>query len=486
MRRPSPRLLLAVLFLAVPGASSADDYRDFRIPDYRLVSWNLDLTGSLSGTRYAPSGDVESQSTIGRYTFVSPFRADDVSERRERFIFLQLQQSPVMQSGQRTGGTLTPGSKDEYRVIQRYHSGQANWFESRYPNANSLSWNWGASFHASMRDLDIADDNLRVFPGSEFHQSYQSRRTEYRYSGSASIGMGRGRVRDVSGVYEAQVLEARLLETGRLLRPLTPRERQRLAEIFYLTEGIQSVHDRPSKYLWTEIERVLASDGALDGGTLDAWSALRALEPVMLLAGSNRRAGRFVGVFGFASADRGHSDTNDRQESTNIQNGVVNGYYNYETSSRTEIEEDDAGVGLEWSEHHPLSMRSQLDLRSRLTWSSHETLRALFIGGMRYMLADRWDAEVIGQYDATTWTSGGQRAEPDWGVVVIGTLAYLIEDSWSLQANYQTFFSQFRDRDLSAYQSENHYFTLGLTYRAAGRFAAPAAGLASRPMVGGR
>ena len=486
MRRLLPRLALVALCLVLPRRGHADDYRDFRVPDYRLLSWNLDLTGTGSASRFAPSGGTDNRSTLGRFEFRSPFQADDVTESRERFISLNLQSSPLMQTGQSTGGSLSPGSSFEFRGIERDYAGQANWFESRYPGANALAWNWGASFYARMIDQDNADDYFRVAPGGEEHLSYQNRRTTYFYTGSASLGLGRGRVRDVSGVYEAQVLESRLLETGRLLRPLTPGGRQRLAELFYLSDGITSVHDRPSKYLWTEIERVLAADGALQDGTLDAWSALRALEPVMLLAGSNRRAGRFVGLFGFASADRGHQDTQERQESTIIQNGVIVSYYNLESSSRTDIEQDDAGVGLEWSENHPLSMRSQLDLRSRLKWGSHETLSGLFILGMRHMIADRWDAELVGQYDATAWTTGGQRSEPDWFVTARGTLAYLIEDSWSLQASYQTFHSQSRERDLPAYQLADHEITLGVTYRAAGRFGAPAAGLASRPMVGGR
>ena len=486
MRSPLPRLALFALLLAVPSTSRADDYSDFRVPDYRLVSWNLDLAGSLSSRRYQTATGGDARSSGASYFFHTPLEADDVTDRRERYAFLSLQSSPFTENTRYTGGVLRPTAEEEFLSIARRHSGQVSWFENRYPEAGGLAWNWGASAHASLHDREDVIDFRNGDAVNGYGASFASRRTDYLYTGSASLGVGGGRVRDVSGVYEAQVLESRLLETGRLLRPLTPAERQRLAEIFYLSGGIGTVHDRPSKFLWTEIERVLAADGALEQGSLDAWSALRALEPVMLLAGSNRRAGRFVGTFGFVSAERGHTDTEDHQESANWANGVLTGYSVFETSSRTPVERDDAGVGLEWSEHHPLSMRSQVDFRTRLTCSSHQKLTALVLGGARYLIADRWEAELTGQYDVQAWAAGEERSEPRWTVAGSATVAYLLEDSWALQATYLAYQSQYRDRDLPDYFLSDMSLTLGVTYRAVGRLSAPIAGLASRPMVGGR
>jgi hypothetical protein len=486
MRPPLPRVALFALLLAVPSTSLADDYSDFRVPDYRLVSLNLNLTGSLNATRYGPEFGREHQSSGGRYSFQTPFRADDVTDRRERSAFLYFASSAFTDRLRHTGGSSGVAVEDERVLANRGYSGVADWFESRYPDGGRLAWNYGASVQALARDEEVTQSTRYGDALNGSSNSSGSRSERYEYGGSASLGLGLGRIRDVSGVYEAQVLEARLLETGRLLRPLTTAERQRLAEVFYLSDGIGTVHDRPSKYLWAEIERVLAADGALEDGALDAWSALRALEPVMLLAGSNRRAGRFVGSFGFVSAERGHSDVVDRQEFAIWVNGVIGAYDVSEVSSRTPIERDDAGVGLEWAEHHPLSMRSQVDLRTRLTLSSHQKLAALLSGSTRYLIADRWDATLTGVYQAQAWSAGEGRSEPDWLVLGNAAVAYLLEDSWTLQVTLNVQQEHIREADVPEFFQSFTTLSLGVTYRPVGRLSAPIAGLASRPMVGGR
>ena len=44
--------------------------------------------------------------------------------------------------------------------------------------------------------------------------------------------------------------------------------RRQLAEAFYLQPEFSSAHERSDKYYWREVERILRTDGALDGGSI--------------------------------------------------------------------------------------------------------------------------------------------------------------------------------------------------------------------------
>jgi hypothetical protein len=282
-------------------------------------------------------------------------------------------------------------------------------------------------------------------------------------------------------VYDAQLVEQRLLKTGRLTRPLTPEGRARLARLFYVAPDHFAVHDRPTKYLWRDIEKVLRDDGALADGTLDAWSVLRGLEPALEGANITRAAGHFIAPFVFVSAARGHVDEDQIFDTGEIRNGVPVSSSHTDASLRQQLRDDRAGVGVEVLVARPVSMRTHTQLSLQATAGSHDQLALRTIARAFEILADRWYTELDFQHDVSSERSHGARLQPVWLTAGQVQLGYFLEDAWSAHVNWISVQNQERAPVSGAsFYSRNSQVTVGLTYRPFGRFDAPGVGVFGR------
>jgi hypothetical protein len=137
----------------------------------------------------------------------------------------------------------------------------------RYPWAVPIGFeaaaNLGGSYAQSWSAQDVRTFLLESGGSIETNRSDNVERWSYQNSVAASASAGWGRVRNATGIYDALVLEERLLGTGALTRALSPAARRRLADVMYLRGALDTVRERPGRFLWQEIERVLSEDGAL-------------------------------------------------------------------------------------------------------------------------------------------------------------------------------------------------------------------------------
>jgi hypothetical protein len=326
-------------------------------------------------------------------------------------------------------------------------------------------------------------------------------RWAYRTSLTTGVGLGVGRVRNATGVYDARVLEQRLLSSGALTRSLSATARQRLAELMYVRDAWDFVHDRPGRTLWKEIERILSEDGAVAEGGLDGYSVLRATEAhigagVPSADGVPRSpVGRLTGIFVGITLDQNHTQLVDRIDLNRFQQQTIADTVFAESRFHIGFHDkrhfDDGRVGLTAEYHRPLGLPWQLSASSRvvvpirkqeswLQWNSS--------AGVDWMIADRWLASASlfqSWFDADRVIGSTPGDQIQLGAQT--TIAYYLEDrlSLSLNANH----SQSRSHlgpffptgvDGERY-SRNQSISVGVGYRFAGWLDAPGMFAAATP-----
>src|SRR5262249_49937216 len=147
-----------------------------------------------------------------------------------------------------------------------------------------------------------------VQPPFRNQSEFNSSRDEYDVLLSLDASASWGRVRDATPVYQVEVLEERLRETGTLHQPLSRHAREQLAALYTVEGDVAFAHQRPTKYFWRELERILREDGVLDPGGLDAYAVQRLLEPITITGAIvARTAGYTVGPVFHAVTTQFHS-----------------------------------------------------------------------------------------------------------------------------------------------------------------------------------
>jgi hypothetical protein len=314
------------------------------------------------------------------------------------------------------------------------------------------------------------------------------------YTGEANLllGPGYGRVRDVTGVFDMQVLEERLAETGRLAHPISPAARQRLAELFSVSGDFSAAHDRPSRYFWREVERLLREDGAITDGSFDAWSLMRALEPATLSVSITRLAGWRVSAAYVLALDRGHADASTDFQQWSFSPGVPPSAVGSAFSSRRSVDDNHGIAQALVAYHRPIGMRWQVDLSSAGGYGDGPHRRATLSSALALtnVLADRWVATATVTQFASSEVVDSVRLSPAWQIHGTAQLSYFFEDSWSISAGIDH--TQARPVTIisgvaatpNGYIRNTQIF-LGLTYRPVGRFEAPGLHVAERLTPGG-
>jgi hypothetical protein len=347
------------------------------------------------------------------------------------------------------------------------------------------SWFIGAQLGGLLTFGQAVSTDYRIganSPTSDSRSSVSSASHDYLLFSSLELRAGKGRVRDVTGVHLAQLTEQRLRATGRLERELTPATRQKLAELFYLSGGFRAAHERADKHFWSEVERLLREDGALQDGSLDAYSLFRILEPAMYRFSWNRRRGLAVSAVTSAQLNRGHRDQDNRSELVDVSNGVISPVFGFQLSARSRLKENFALSGLDLDYGMPLNEAWQLAANSRVRYGggSERIWNMSSSAGLTWLLADRWYAQGIARYLLDSRRTDGARREPDWNVESTAALGYWIEDAWAVEcalaSEQQTRrFPSFLGAD--SRHLRTHRLQLALTYRPAGRFDAPSLGI---------
>ena len=484
------RQLAAAWFLAswLPApalaASDAADsaYSAYRIPRHRWSQWTAtfagradrsdftgfeeqrDRSGQLQGElRTRLTGGFDSEPLFQNWSLsLSAFGATEHSESEQAL-------APVVRRTELTRRTLSEGISGSY-------------FVRAYPWEFPLGFGAGTSHSLSWLRLTSSDLYEQRDPDFRLVEVFTDALDRWRWFGSASLEVGLGRVRDVTPVYEAQVLEDRLLASGALVHALSRASRERLAALFAVRGDMQYAHERPDKYFWEELERVLIEDGALERGSLSLYNAHRILEPVSIRGRILRFKGWFVGPFVRPTI----MQSNDSWESSyNREFYAADTLYD-SFAARSEYDRymrDDrifSGFGIEY--YLPAGPNWQFDVfQTTYIQESGENLESRSSAFAVWTVSDRWLATGRVTHELMWEGPRGDRSPGPWTVRYGADLSYFLEDRWALTLSALEIQQHEDDRF-----SRSGSYSVGISYVISGLFEAPGLTAQMRPIPGGR
>ncbi len=487
MSRMRPLLAAALLLLlaapAAAGESAADSaYRDYRIPDHRWWQWVAGVSGSASHSDQSVSPDQHYRSGVFRGQL-----ATAVSGGHETDPLDQSWAADLRFTGDRRhdeqfrlepGGEVT-GEFSDRVVLEGFTAGYSL---RAYPWSFPLALSAGTSQRFDFQQAFTSSDFLRRSPAVVEQSLSSSSFGAWNYTAAVDLGTGVGRVRDATPVYQARVLEDRLLETGSLARPLTRPARDRLAALFATEGRFVFAHGRPDKYFWGEIERVLAEDSALANGSIDLYDAHRILEPETIKGRVLRSAGWFVGPSVFLLSQQQHRIQESALSSSVYVADTLLFSSGFGFTFSDYARQDRIQTAIVAEYHHPAGHRWQYDAgHFTRIGESGVPMFSNTNASVMWIVSDRWLATgFLGH--ALEWNGHGtERGVERWNVVAGMDVSYFLEDSWAFTVTARE--TQAHDPD--AFR-RNGDFAFSITRVISGLFDAPGLVSAMRPTPGGR
>lgn len=487
---PSPHgslraLLLSLACLAASApASRADEFTDFRIPEH---TWSSGTGGLwLSGANTNSNDLSQSRSgSIDGVLQVDVSRGHDADRRQTGWSVT----SYLFDSARHErGSSLHVGTASDDWDTRAQFSAQrlsAGAWGRFYPGSSSFGLALSASLEGRWEQAWARQRDEATFvaaPGERGVTTYTSDRDDDRYALDADVAWGHGIVRDATPVEEARVVEAHLRETGVLAGPLSASAREKLAALYAVAPRISDVHDRPERYFWREIERVLVEDGAVGPEGVEAYDLVRAMERPRFHP--TRLRGHFAAiVVGLRHRNQVSNRTygyvyEDFQDGVLAFRMVDGGPSRDATSSDAVV----AGVSAEW--HRPAGERWQLDAAGSVTAPvrpGEKGLAANAALGASWHVADRWQVRASVQHLRDYVERASRDDSPprdEWQFLSSAALDYYLEDHTMLTASVSD--QQHQDRTslsgatpLDTGFSGRLSFALGVTYRFLGRVSAP-------------
>jgi hypothetical protein len=488
MRIPAsalPVVALLLCFAAVspaPARAEDDPFAAFRIPSH---AWRTGLAAlELGGNRQ--KANYASQEREGHRTSADAVAALEAAwDSDPLFARVGVSARAGVQSEVSTQTQRVPGL---FLESQHYSPVAAeDWTLSTevraYPWNPPIGLGLAVAVHGQYLQLRSREDQVvENAVRDEMRQLTVRDQYENGLVGSASAGVGR--VRDATVVYDVHVLEQRLLESGALAGPLSARARERLAALLFVAPAYGVTRDRPLRFVWSGIERVLREEGALSERGLDAYSVIRGTEPVAPRTRFMRLRGHFIGPTFTARTE--HTILRSDQEWTarRYADGALTDESHFTSGERLEGTEDSYWAGARAEVHRPIGFPWQVDATASVSEPvrPHESgLSAAMELSLGWDVADRWAATAyVDQARRYFDPSDGARMD-QWAVQYGAVVAYYLEDHLSLQLSVnETQAHDMTEGMSSAYQRQGAV-ALGLSYRFLGAFDAPGVFEAVRP-----
>jgi len=491
---PCRRLLPAACFilLAACGPARADEFSEFRIPDHSLLSWTALLRGyygrSLQGVPYQFS---QGTGTNGEFaSFLSWLGESDPSATS---VGVSVRASGSRSAAEQTRDVSFAGAiRSATRARQASESlslgaDHRRYFES-LPVQAALAVNLGLddqqSWSTARDEVTYPDPTNSLHSVSERDVSQR----DYWTTVSDMAGIGVGRIRDATGLYEARVMEDRLRAHGVLSRDLTHGARQRLADLMFVRSRFDRTVDRPARALWGEIARILAEDGAAEGN-LSPEEVLRLIEPFfgpstgidrLGLPRSPISRGRGAEILLFVRD--GHTRMSGRDRRGNYMRQESGGtVYEYRTENLGSYKStrDELSLLLNGGLSRPLGLRWQVDASESVALPVRPDdleLTTFATVGLSMLITDRWLARASlqnGWLDATRTRGPTPGDRMSWSFN--GELDWFLEDATTFGLTLSHFddWSRVGGTPPSHSYARNTSVNVSLTHRFFGRFDAP-------------
>lgn len=466
---PCPRLPVVCLALLClfPSRARGTEYQDYRIPDHHWSVWSANLSGS--GDRQQTTNDPNSRNTQGILTLVGQSRVlwgRDSDTEQHSVSFAAQGDGSRRGTFSSAGAPLTGESRNRTRELREQLTLSAAWVF--YPYDAALGWSASGALQSEYVQAWLSSSNRAFNPPAEQRSAFDAHGGLTRYRSNATFGPVLGRVRDATPVVDAQLLEERLAKSGSLTKPLSSTARAKVAQLLALRPRVRFAHDRPERWFWREVERVLQEDGAIGTQGLDAFTMLRLLE-----AANPPAAPRFVGqafrVFVTLDAFREHASQTHHTTSMTLDHDTLVSSFTSPGEFHQRNRFDFTGIGYLAEFHRPLGMRGQVDAVQQLRWFDRSgALDLIHQIRASWSLSDRWS--VLSQWDAVAQSRdrAGSRKFAAWALMHTASAQYRLEDAWAVFLRWQDVQDHGRNRFM-----RDDRFDLGVSYQFLGRLTAP-------------
>jgi len=438
-----PRILPALLaaLCVCPGAvrATSDPYADFRIPDHRWSAASGDYHFDWSHDKVDSPGEQFRRGAFNSTIVTSGMWASESDQwLRQVDAFARANGARSYLEDERQDSFGLSAQEQNSRVV-RGDLG-ARLLLRAYPWAAPLGFTmfgqagWTPSIDWQSSDATHQD------PPNEIRQHSNTRDMQSSEVVRYGAGVGLGRVRDATPVYQAQRLEEELRRLGALSRRLRSRTREQLAEWFALQPNVIAAHERPDKYFWGEIERILQKDGALRRGSLDAFTSFRLAERGITQNLPLRLTGFFIGPVISGVDNWAHTRHDFHASAEQLLNGQLVNAVDFSSHSGGGTHSRDfarLGGTAEW--HRPLGERWQLDFQSVGDYSAGlHILDVQSVAQAQYMIADRWLVTGSLFHEAQALEEPHTGRITGWLAGSRAQVHYFLEDRWSLNAAFVT------------------------------------------------
>ncbi len=462
------------LFCIVSSAA-AYDYRDFRIPPHRVFALSGTFSGARNSTRVT---DSDLNRATGRMSGSGGLRSYWLTES-DRYQLQLYNRAGFFGTYERTASSdhyalnstdVFINAADRLNAYGEDINSQCNYrvYPWSFPIGVTGSANGDAEWSQRWsRERDELTESDTLERTKDWHVNDD---VDYRVSGS--LGFGVGRVRDVGGVYVAYVIEQRLREEGVLTAELSAATRQRLSELAFTRPDLKHRHQRPDRFYWQEVERILCSDPSVDCANLDAYALYRIDESPFESQYVMRRCGFFLGAELVGSHDRRISRQSQEHSEDRWVAGILQNQVTYSISNRNEHFSDALSAQIAAEYFRPISPEWQLDAEVNVRfplreqevgdWTdvwSHATLT--------WLLTDRWFVQTTARFQRYIYRDlQGQRNSDRWYTSGIVDVSYYLEDHVALNLetdwNFNRSYNRYNQRQVSEVTYMNT--SVGLTY----------------------
>lgn len=466
----STSLLAASLCLVTTLAHADDPYAAYRIPAHHWLSWTASAGGAGDHRRdQSTFGGLENEGSFNGFARTSLAAGLDSDRLLWSWTIVPLLSGSRSYGSQDQASPL--GRNQLLRRDRRSREDISSGFTTRvYPWTLPVGVELGSSQRLDLQQSWTSNDRTSTSPTARRLDSSNSTLGGYSVGVDATASVGVGRVRDATPVYQAQVLETRLRSLGTLQRELSAHARDQLVALYTVEPQLAFAHDRPTKYFWRELERVLREDGALAPDGLDAFAVQRLLEPLTIRNPYARPRGWFVGPQVAVTTLRVHTSTAFVTSSALYQSDTLTSATETRNPRRRTNRRSDliaSGFGAEY--HRPLGMRWQADGATRLFLTERgETASLRTSLALAWLVADRWLATTGFSQALEAPGHGLERKPQQWSTLYKTQVSYFLEDDWSLDLTW----TMDQDHERSFYV-RHEGFTIVVNRRLAGRFAAP-------------
>ena len=433
------------------GLDNADPalFTKFRIPDTDLhslaLSSSFSYNGGKSSIQYYPNGQNSDNLSSNLHFYLSP-QYYLLKESDDRYLAVNVNASgnygQAYNGSEGTGIPPNSYSKNHSEATVLDASETYRNYLQRGDMFCSLGSNAQGNFSEQYDDNRTSDSTRAVVYAGSKQQSY-----------SVTIGIGWGKMRNVTPVVSAIRFQERLKQLNLLKNDLSETAIEDLAQQFYREGYFSNVHVRPDKYFWQDVQNTLSRDGvSLDGLNQYADSYIREVPGELRFM---RNEGLVGGV--------------------NFQMSYVNDYTS-DPISVNRIAEELLAQGSAYVEYsHQLNLDSQVDFNLSLTGGPDLTKNAWVRQSYQVNASADYDYELTDRLVTSINESFGltfqDRNEQQRYITNNASLLinYFVEDNVYLIASYSWYYSNQRIPNFAGFDhvtniSNTGYVSLGVSY----------------------